>query len=320
MKVAFYSPHLCLRGTTVALYDYAKFNQDILGNESIILYDKIDARNDSTTIAKFSATFEVLSVTGNQNIEEVDRVTSKEKANAIYVVKGGSPKDGILPKSVKSLIHVIGMSGPENKHGDVWAYASYFLKKSCSRGIDIPVVPYMVHLPNIENDMREELGISKNSIVFGRTGGLDTWNLPFANNVIYDVLQKRKDVYFLFQNTNIPFRHERILHLPSTADVIFKTKFINTCDAMIHARSEGESFGLACAEFSFKNKPVITWNGSSERSHLEILGEKAHVYYSPKDLYDCIINFERRFDDYNCYHEYTPNNIMKKFKQVFLDQ
>ena len=40
MKVAFFQPHLCLRGTTVAMYDYAYYNEKLLGNESIIFYDK----------------------------------------------------------------------------------------------------------------------------------------------------------------------------------------------------------------------------------------------------------------------------------------
>lgn len=318
MKVSFYTPHLCLRGTTVAIYDYALFNQQILANESVILYDEQDKRNDPSTIEKFSNSFKLIPLKGQTDIQEVDNVLTREKADAVYIVKGGSPKDGILPRSTKSIIHVIGMSGPENRHGDIWAYASYFLKNACSQGMNIPVVPYMVHLPSVDEDMRDILGIPKKALVFGRTGGLDTWNLPYANQVVYEVLSRRKDVYFIFQNTNVPFSHERLIQLPSSADVVYKTKFINTCDAMIHARMEGESFGLACAEFSLRNKPVITWGGSPERSHIEILGEKSHTYNSPREMYDLIVDFRRKFDDYNCYRQYSPESIMKIFKKEFL--
>ena len=38
-KVAFYSPHLSVRGTEVAMYDYAQYNETILGNE----YDGLPA-------------------------------------------------------------------------------------------------------------------------------------------------------------------------------------------------------------------------------------------------------------------------------------
>jgi hypothetical protein len=37
-KVAFYSPHLGLRGTEITMYDFADYNERILGNKSIIIY------------------------------------------------------------------------------------------------------------------------------------------------------------------------------------------------------------------------------------------------------------------------------------------
>ena len=43
-----------------------------------------------------------------------------------------------------------------------------------------------------------------------------------------------------------------------------KEAFYRTCDAMLHARRDGETFGLAVAEFSVRNKPVIT-KGASKR-------------------------------------------------------
>jgi len=37
MKIAFHSGQLSLRGTEIALFDYARQNEDRLGNESVIL-------------------------------------------------------------------------------------------------------------------------------------------------------------------------------------------------------------------------------------------------------------------------------------------
>ena len=45
-------------------------------------------------------------------------------------------------------------------------------------------------------------------------------------------------------------------HLPPTADVARLHAFIRSCDAMLHGRTGGETFGLACAEFSAFNRPV----------------------------------------------------------------
>ena len=41
---------------------------------------------------------------------------------------------------------------------------------------------------------------------------------------------------------------------------------------------DGETFGLAPAEFSAANKPVITFNLSKDREHIKILNEKAILY------------------------------------------
>ena len=38
-KIAFHSNQLCIRGTEVALFDYAHYNETILGNKSYIISD-----------------------------------------------------------------------------------------------------------------------------------------------------------------------------------------------------------------------------------------------------------------------------------------
>jgi len=50
-----------------------------------------------------------------------------------------------------------------------------------------------------------------------------------------------------------------------------KARFFATCDIMLHARLHGETFGLAVGEFAVLGKPVITFAGSRERAHLEML-------------------------------------------------
>ena len=45
---------------------------------------------------------------------------------------------------------------------------------------------------------------------------------------------------YLFMNT-CPFTdpHERIIHLPKNVSLTYKTAFIDTCNAMLHARRQG---------------------------------------------------------------------------------
>ena len=39
-----------------------------------------------------------------------------------------------------------------------------------------------------------------------------------------------------------------------------------------------ETFGLAVAEFSVANKPIITYGNSKDNEHLRILKDKAIIY------------------------------------------
>lgn len=315
MKVAFYSPHLCLRGTTVAIYDYAFYNEKLLNNKSIIFYDRDHHANNNTTIKKFTDTMECVSI---NNINDIDKAIIYNQCDAIYIIKGGYKNDGRIANACKTLIHAIAMAPESEAHGDVYAYGSYWLSEVCSNG-KLPAVPYMVDLPDIDDNLRTELMIPEDAIVFGRNGGLDTWNLPFVSDIIKQVLKERDDIYFIFQNTPMFHIHPNIIYIHPTSDMEYKTKFINTCDAMIHARYEGESFGLSCGEFSIRNKPIITWNGSVERNHIYILQDKGIYYENHSDLYNILMNFKPQPEkDWNCYKKYNPKNIMKIFNEVYL--
>jgi hypothetical protein len=92
---------------------------------------------------------------------------------------------------------------------------------------------------------------------------------------------------------------------------------------MIHARSDGETFGLAIAEFSTLNKPIITCKSKIDNCHLELLGENAIIYDSTESLFNILINVSEIVNsktDWNSYKNYTPYNVMKIFKDVFLSQ
>jgi hypothetical protein len=88
---------------------------------------------------------------------------------------------------------------------------------------------------------------------------------------------------------------------------------------MIHARHGGETFGCAVAEFSITNKPVITYRDSGERSHLDILGDRAILYSSPEEVYDIFSNLAKYkvFDDYTLpYRQFAPELIMERFSRM----
>ena len=317
--VYFYQPHIDIQGTGVSYYDYCNFNQTILGNKSVMIYDKNCGGNHPLAIEKFEkANIELIALEGSENMPELEKVLSDRKAECLYIQKCGKKDDGRYVNNVPMFIHVVGMHN--DPHGLVYAYVSEWSSQHCSQG-QHPVIPYMAHLPQTEDNYRQLLNIPKDATVFGRTGGYYSWNIPWVNNVVQDTLNKRKDVHFLFVQTPKFIQHERVHFVEPFSDLLIKRKFINTCDAFLHARNEGESFGMSVAEFSICNKPVITYKNSPERNHIFQLGEKGIYYENPQQLSEILLNFKsENGKDWNAYKDFTPEKVIKKFDEIFLQK
>ena len=99
-----------------------------------------------------------------------------------------------------------------------------------------------------------------------------------------------------------------------------KRKFINTTDALLHARCGGETFGITCGEFAVCLKPVITYNQSREKNHIDILKNQAILYNNFEELNRILIEFyKNKYNmDNNGYLNYTPENVMNIFNKVYL--
>jgi glycosyltransferase involved in cell wall biosynthesis len=187
---------------------------------------------------------------------------------------------------------------------------------------NILVIPHIVNLPINDENLRNELQIPMNAVVFGRYGGYDQFNIHYAHNAIIEYINSNENCYFLFMNTETFYEHPRIIYLPVNVDVNYKIKFINSCDAMIHARIMGETFGLSIAEFSSKNKPVIT-SGCGDSEHIKILGDKAIVYNSKEQLVNIFQNIKNIINtkcDWNAYTAYSPDYVMNLFKSHIFDK
>lgn len=320
MKIAFHSNQLGVRGTEVALFDYAFYNREILGNGSIIVSDR---NSDLSAYNKFKNEFEVFLY---DDFREVISLVEQQKIDAVYYQKSGQI-DGKLVPNAKNFVHNVFQF--KQPHGDVYAYISKWL--SDKMGGDMPYVPYMVDILRFDHQMdyREHLGIPRDAIVFGYYGGPHSFSLEFAKNAVIDVATKNKNIYFIFMNSEVFCSDlDNVIFLDSTTDIENKIGLINSCDACIHARNGGESFGLTIAEFSIKNKPVITTgicqgNILCDQAHLELLGSKAVLYNSYEELVEILTNFKDIVDiskDWNAYRDYSPENVMKQFKNIFLDR
>lgn len=309
MKIAFHSNQLGIRGTEIALYDYALGNTEILGNQSIIISD---ANSDLTALKKFKNKFQVFLY---NSFSEVEGIVKKEKIDAVYYIKAGF-NDGKLVNNAKNLIHTVFKY--KEPHGDVYAYISEWLSNEMSNN-ELPYVPHMVNLPKHELNYKEDFNI-KDKIVIGWYGG-NNFEIPFVRQAVIDIVKKRKDILFLFMNQDPFCNLDNVIFIEGTTDLNEKVAFINTCDFMIHARERGETFGLTIAEFSTLGKPIITYRDSPERNHINILGDKGIYYSNYNELYNLLNNISKQDvedKDWNCYKEFTPEKVMNKFNKIFL--
>lgn len=314
-RIAFHANTLNYRGTTVAITDYAKYNEELLGNESIIFYNKSlgyekDIGTDIEVLNNLSKKHKVIGYEG----EELARLLGKERIDFAYFIRAGNyePIVNNIPTGVHAVFQYY------EPHGTKYAYVSEWLSRKMTDG-RTPFVPHMIDLPLPNKDYREALGIKKDQIVLGRYGGYYTFDLPFVKHAIYRLLDFNLNYVFLFMGTEPFIKHPNVIFLNETHDLQKKSNFINTCDAMLHARARGESFGLSIAEFLSQGKPVLAWEGGVDQNHLELL-KNSNLLYNEHTILDRIINI-KSLDDQDWtlrIKDYTPYKVIKKFKEVFL--
>ena len=315
ITIGFHDYSLSERGTSIALYDYAYYNQQMYNNNSIIFFNKNSPQNNKEVIEKFTKYFKCYAY---DNIDELDDIIISEQINYFYNINNGVAHENRLVRNCPNLIHAVFTVDP---YGDKYATVSKYLADKHKK-YDVQYVPHMINLPECNKNMRNELNIPDDAIVLGRHGGYYQFDITIVHTVIKEFLKRNQNVYFLFVNTNNFYSHPRIIYLNQIIDLYQKVKFINTCDAMIHARSDGETFGLSIGEFSILNKPIITCVSFNENAHITELGDKAIIYNTGEELFNILCNIKEIInskDNWRAYTEYKPDIVMKKFMNVFIN-
>ncbi len=309
MRLLFLTNTLNYRGTTTAILDYAYYNQEILGNESVIAYDK-DARyepdmgNEDKVVDDVKTMFRVVNFSN-----DIEKVADEVKPDVIYKLDAGGE---VTNKSNIKLAHHAVF---QFKNDTITAYISKWLSDTMTGG-KTPFVPHIVELPEANKDYREFFGIPKNAIIIGRHGGYKTFDIPYVKEYIRETIDTH-NVYYLFMNTEPFIKHYKVIHINSTNDRQKLSNFINTCDAMIHARNRGESFGLAIAEFLYHNKPVISCFDGVDKNHHTLT---KFLYRDKFTLNDMINNVPRLKGDYkSSVRNFTPQRVMKSFDKYFIE-
>jgi len=313
--VAFHSNTMSLRGSENALWDYANFNETVLGNQSVICHPSELESAENPTFAKWKARFPLLPY---RTRNELSRRLKEKDVEVLYQIKPG-PFDGFVIPGVKNCIHSMFLS--DEFHGDCFAYVSRWASRVMT-GRESSFIPHFVPKLVSDRNLRGKLGIPIGAKVFGRHGGADTFNIQFVREVVLQHAKKNSGDHFVFLNTE-PIRgterFSNVHYLPGTVDAVEKSKFLATCDAMLHARWHGETFGLAVGEFAVLGKPVITFSGSRERAHLEMLGKQALLYRNAGELAGILKEFRPHKTHGAEYDKYAdPQIVMEIFLARFL--
>jgi hypothetical protein len=329
MNIAFFVRHFTERGTEVAIYDYAKYNEEILNNKSYIIcftekkQQEVGLPTERASFDKFNKRFPIIEIC---DIGEMDYIIDRYNFKYFYTLTHGGPNDiyRFENKSIwgkcKTIKHCV--FATTFCEGDFYICIANFL--NLKYNTNFKIIPHVVTLPSCEENLRSELNIPQDAIILGRHGGFTEFNIIETHQAIIEFLKlpSSSNTWFLFLNTQEFYKHPRIIYLEKNTDLIFKNKFINTCDAMIHARGEGEIFPLSIAEFSIKNKPVITCP-IGDLGHIEMLADKAVLYRSKEevlDIFNNIKNIIKNKDDWNACSQYTPENVMSLFDKLIFSK
>lgn len=323
-NIAFFIRHFDERGTGVAIYDYAHYNETLLNNKSFIIHFSLKAQkkygfdNVKHSFEKFKSRFELIEI---DDISDIKQVIEQWGISFFYTLTHGGKdiyqfNNKEIWGSCKTIKHCV-FSTTHKESDNYISIGNYLNDKN---NTTLPVIPHIINMPDVDEDFRNELNISKDAIVLGRYGGFEKFDLKITHDAIRDFLNNNSNVYFLFMNTKEFYNHPNIIYLDKNINTLYKSKFINTCNAMIHARSDGETFGLSIGEFSSKNKPIITCN-CGDLEHIKILGDKAIIYkdyFELLDIFNNISELVNQNKDWNCYKNFSPKIVMDLFnKNIF---
>jgi len=312
MKIGLHAPAIDDRGNGTVMYDYAHALRNVLGHEPIIISSAAKSTHVESRFSEFKCClYENMSV-------ELPNIVDKEKIDVLYMTRAGGNE--FFPTNCKTAIHcVFSMQEP---HGTVYAGVSEWLAKYFKKEL---WVPHIINLPKTNETLHDDLGVPKNAFVIGRVGGYNQFDVKDAQVAVQQALVTRNDLWAIFLNTKPFTDHPRASFIPFNPSNLYKSKFINTCDAMIHARSDGETFGLAIGEFSSFNKPVFTFDAPYwwyMRAHIDMLGDKALTYKNKEELLSYLLQIDKEYVkdiDWDCYSiKFSPQNVINKFDAVYI--
>jgi len=344
LKICFHINQISDTDTVLSTFDYGQSAKKLLWHDVVILAPRISiervSRKHIAIYKQFVKEFGRI-LTYNNSLEWVERhghsggegladLVHRERCHLLYSQKGSSNDDApSIPEEflkVPWAVHVVTKASA--LHGTTYAGISEEVTHhGCGGGA---LVPYMVSpLKKVRHScaLRTKFDIPEKHILLCRHGSSDSFDIPWVRIEIIPLLDRNPTLHFLFVNTDWPSdqAHERLYILPAIFDAAERRRYFDSCDGMLHARRDGEAFGLAVAEMSVHNKPVLTCEVCEARQHINTLRNKALLYRDALTLELAIQNLLEMGRgnitgrNWEAYSDHDPAQVMEKFNEVFIE-
>lgn len=315
MRLGLFVGQLGLRGTDQFVFQLADICENDLSHTVVVITpDQQVFSNDVTVESRLKFCHRFLTVFKKSH-ETLDDIAAQHHLDVVFVAKWGVP-DELVTTSVPCIVHAI--FDCATPHGDVYVAISECMKEKCKSECD--VLPFCVEVLPQTASLRQELGIPDSAIVFGRHGGYDQFDIPFVQRAV-ERFTRHKKFYFIFMNTKqfMP-SSAHVFFLPGSTDLQSRSNFIHACDAMIHGRSDGETFSMACGEFSIANKPIIT-TPCGDQAHIRILQPSVFVATDTEQYCSCMqqvadLLHTGRPGKFDMYKGFDRQATAKKFSEL----
>ena len=182
-------------------------------------------------------------------------------------------------------------------------------------------LPHCVDMPKPNFDMRNHLGIPNDAIVGIRYGGYKTFDIPWIKTWIMSELNKNLNFWFIAMNTEQFFDHERLLYLPTDVNKQNKANIIDAADFFLHARIQGETFGMSIVESLQVRTPVYAWIGGKDQNHLSLLSND-FLYDVHTNLSELMVKRKSSFKNSQIFargEDFRPVFIRPKLQSLLLN-
>ncbi len=308
-RILFHDNQIGERGTTQAVLDYARAIRGY-GHEVALSYCVNSHSNNDELIEIVRQEFSLFGYDQDFELVEIGA-----DFDAAYFLKAGHI-DGKTAGPIHTVVHSVFQNF--EPHGNYYGYVSPWLARhmrkatyrprevmrgslrrgrearaaGCANALAFDYISHICEMPSATENLRSQLGIPQDSFVILRYGGFETFDIPFVQKKIPELLTENPNWYFVGVNTQSFTDHPRAVYLPKVLDKQVKANILASADVFLNARLSGESFGLANAEALQLGIPVLAWTGGADRNHIDMLKNLGGLYKNDRDLARILKNVE----------------------------